>query len=208
MTRLATFAGAAAVWIAVASPAAHLDHSLLTAHMVQHLLLMLVAAPLILVGIAPKLGRWRPHAALCWAAGTVTVIAWHVPAVFERALASPVWHGVEQASFLIAGMLFWLPVVASPATWLVPVYLFLATLPCDALGAFLAFCDHVVYAQYRHMHGAVHLSPMQDQQLAGAVMWVVATFAYMVPALVIMTRLVAGFDAGTRDPAMSHRGIQ
>ena len=199
MRRAAALAGgAAALWVAVASPAAHLDHALLTAHMMQHMLLMLVAAPLILLGATPRLGRWWPHPAFCWVAGAAAVIAWHVPSAFERALLSRAWHHVEQASFLIAGILFWRPVIAKPAPWLIPLYLFLATLPCDALGAFLVFCDHLVYAQYRHNHGAFHLSPLQDQELAGAMMWVMATFAYMIPALVITTRLVAGAAAGAR----------
>lgn len=191
--RAAAFAGGtAALWVALASPAAHLDHHWLTAHMAQHLLLTLVAAPLILIGASPRLVRWCPHPALCWLTGTATIIAWHVPAVFEQALLSPAWHGFEQASFLISGILFWQPVITAPATWLVPLYLFLAALPCDTLGAFLVFCDHVVYPQYRHARGAFYLSPLQDQALAGATMWVVATFAYMMAALVITTRLVSG----------------
>jgi len=200
MTRAAAFTGGAAgLWVAVASPAAHLDHSLLTAHMVQHLLLMLVAAPLILIGAAtPRLMRWCPHPVFCWVTGTVTVIAWHVPSAFEYALLSPAWHNFEQASFLVSGILFWRPVITTPATWLVPLYLFLATLPCDVLGAFLVFCDHVVYAHYRHTHGAFYLSALQDQTLAGAMMWVTVTFAYMIPALVITTHLVAGIETSVR----------
>lgn len=198
MRHAAAFAGgAAALWVAVASPAAHLDHSLLTAHMVQHLLLMLVAAPLILTGVSPRLVCWRPHPAICWLTGTATVIAWHVPAVFQQALVSPAWHGLEQASFLISGILFWQPVIITPATWLIPVYLFLAALPCDTLAAFLVFCNHVVYAQYRHTH-VFRLSPLQDQELAGAMMWVLVTFAYMIPALVITTHLLSGIDTSVR----------
>jgi cytochrome c oxidase assembly factor CtaG len=92
--------------------------------------------------------------------------------------------------------LFWQPVITTPATWLVPLYLFLAALPCDTLGAFLVFCDHVVYPQYRHAHGTFYLSPLQDQALAGATMWVAATFAYMMAALVTTTRLVEGPNQG------------
>jgi len=174
--------------------------------MVQHLLLMLVAAPLILLGATPRLMRWCPHPAFCWVTGTVTVIAWHIPAAFEYALLSPAWHDFEQATFLVSGILFWWPVLATPATWLVPLYLFLATLPCDALGAFLVFCDHLVYVQYRHTHGAFHLSPLQDQALAGAMMWVIVTFAYMIPALVITTNLVAGIETSVRHPANNQCG--
>src|SRR5579859_172015 len=88
--------GLTAVWIAVASPVAHLDHHLLTAHMVQHLLLTVVAAPLILLGVRPKiLSKCRPHPAFCWIAGTVPVISWHVPVVFELAWRSRYWHSFE-----------------------------------------------------------------------------------------------------------------
>ena len=223
--RLAAFvAGIAAVWIAVASPAAHLDHHLLTAHMVQHLLLMVFAAPLILLG-APVmvlmhglpqslvriaiehlrrlwlLQRLRivcTHPALCWLAGSLTVIAWHVPAVFEIALHAPGWHEFEHVSFFIAGILFWWPVIrpwptlANSLRWSIPVYLFLATMPCDALSAFLAFCGHVVYAQYLSADRPFGLSALADQELAGALMWFTVTFAYLVPALILTAQLISG----------------
>jgi cytochrome c oxidase assembly factor CtaG len=141
--------------------------------MAQHLLLMTVAAPLILLG-APAttlfhglpqnlvrsglgpilhcravqgLGYILAHPVFCWLASTSVVIGWHVPASFEQGMRSVGWHEVEQVSFLAAGLLFWWPVIQpwpSLAEWLrwrVPLYLFLATLPCDALSAFLTLCD-------------------------------------------------------------------
>jgi putative membrane protein len=203
--------GVGALWVAVASPVAHLDHHLLTAHMVQHLLLMLVAAPLILLGtrsivlrhgvplqsiLVERLGIISRHPAFCWLAGTLTVIVWHVPAAFELALRSHFWHGFEHATFFIAGVLFWwpviLPVTGIATRWWVPLYLFLATLPCDALSAFLAFCGHVVYPPYLFGGRHFHLSPLQDQALAGALMWVTVTFAYLIPALVVTAKLLSG----------------
>jgi putative membrane protein len=189
--------GAAALWIVVASPVAHLDHHLLTAHMAQHLVLMLVAAPLILLGAPSIVSRWRPHSAFCWLTAILTVIVWHVPAVFELALRSQSWHNFEQASFFIAGILFWWPVVrlgagVASSGWSVPLYLFCATLPCDALSAFLVFCGHVVYPHYLMGAGHFRLSPLEDQELAGALMWVTVTFAYLVPALVVTTQLLSG----------------
>jgi putative membrane protein len=187
--------GLAALWIAVASPVAHLEHHLLTAHMAQHLTLMLVVAPLLLFGARSLVIRWRPHPAFCWFAGTVTVIVWHVPAVFELALRSRFWHEFEQATFLVAGVLFWRPVIQPVhgilAGWLVPLYLFFATLPCDALSAFLTFCGHVVYRPYASGDGYFRLSPLEDQALAGALMWVTVTFAYLIPALVVTARLLS-----------------
>jgi putative membrane protein len=124
------------IWIAMASPLAALDHEMLTAHMVQHLLLMTLAPPLILLGVPRKplahglLQRFlraldRPlrsepmqqlasvvtHPALCWLAAAGTFVVWHIPLVFMLGLRSQVWHGAEQASFLATGLLFWSPVV-------------------------------------------------------------------------------------------------
>jgi putative membrane protein len=198
VARVATLTGGiAALLLVVASPVAHLDHHLLTAHMAQHLILMLVAAPLILLGARPATLPQLPLA-MCWFAGSFTVIFWHIPAIFELALESHLWHGLEQASFVIAGILFWRPVIDSSG-WPVPIYLFLATLPCDTLSAFLAFCDHAVYRTYAFGHaGMFGLSPLDDQALAGALMWVAVTFAYLIPALVLTARLVSG---GQRHPA-------
>jgi len=195
--RIAAFAGGlAALWIAVASPVSHLDHHLLTAHMVQHLLLMLVAAPLVLLGVRSSLRlHWRPNLVVSWLAGSLTVIIWHVPAIFEVALSSPFWHAFELASFFLAGTVFWWPAVHSDIeaqSWSLPIYFFLATLPCDALSAFLAFCGNVVYSPYLPGHRLFGLSPLDDQALAGALMWVVVTFAYLGPALVLTARLLSG----------------
>jgi len=124
------------------------------------------------------------------------VLFWHVPAVFDLALESQFWHEFELASFFVAGILFWSPVIQLHASsrWSVPVYLFLATLPCDALSAFLVFCGHVVYRPYLagdNDHGMFGLSPLEDQALAGALMWVTVTFVYLIPALVLTARLLA-----------------
>jgi putative membrane protein len=194
--RIAAFAGGlAALWIAVASPVSHLDHHLLTAHMFQHLLLMLVAAPLILLGVsASSRLRWCPNLVISWLAGSLTVIIWHVPAIFELAFRSPFWHVFEHASFFVAGTLFWRPAVHSgfeAESWSLPIYFFLATLPCDALSAFLAFCGYVVYTPYLSGHRHFGLSPLDDQALAGALMWVVVTFAYLIPALVLTARFLS-----------------
>jgi putative membrane protein len=201
-------AGLATVWIVVASPVAHLDHHLLTAHMVQHLLLMVVAAPLILLGTRDTLHMgWHPHPVFCWLAGTLTVILWHVPAVFELPLRVPNWHTIEHASFFLAGLLFWYPVIHSGFTtrpWTLPLYLFLATLPCDALAAFLAFCGRVVYRPYLSAsRGMFGLSPLEDQALAGALMWLTVTLAYLIPALVVLAPLLSGERLGTAQAEVS-----
>lgn len=215
------------IWVAVASPIAGTAHELLTGHMVQHLLLMTFAAPLIWVGepmiafvhgmpkrvrdaMAPLL-RWRPtqvlgkaitHPAACWLGAAGALFGWHIPALFALGMESPVWHAIMEMSFLVTGLLFWWPVfqpwpsVARWPRWHIPLYLFLATLPCDALSAFLAFCDRVVYPSYLAAPRLSDLSALQDQQCAGALMWICATFVYLVPAVVITIQLLAPATTG------------
>lgn len=199
--RLAAFlSGLASVWIAVASPLAMLDHRSLTLHMVKHLLLMTVAAPLLLAGspallIRRALPPWLEPALarpwLCWLAGTTVVIGWHLPAAFQLGMSSHWIHTLEDSSFLLAGLLFWWPVMQPSSStiksprWSMALYLFLATLPCDVLSAFLVFCNRVVYHTYLPATQMFNLSPLQDQECAGALMWVWVTFAYLIPAVVI-----------------------
>ena len=198
------------IWVAVASPIAGAAHEFLTAHMVQHLLLMTFAAPLIWVGepliavvqgtpksvregMAPLL-RWPPtqvlgnaitHPAACWFGAAGALVGWHIPALFALGLGSPVWHASMEASFLVTGLLFWWPVFQpwpslTKRGWLIIVYLFLATLPCDILSGFLVFCDRVVYPGYVGSSQPFGLSPLQDQQFAGALMWTVVTLIYFI----------------------------
>jgi cytochrome c oxidase assembly factor CtaG len=196
--RIAVFMGGLTVlWAALLSPLVALDHRLLTFHMLKHLLLMTVAPPLILWGLPARWRRRCPvNAFICWLSAAATVIFWHVPAVFQLALRSQAWHGLELASFLSAGVLFWWPVMPAATETagldrsVIPLYLFFATFPCDALSAFLAFCGRVVYPNYRTAGQAFHLSPLEDQQLAGALMWVVVTVVYLIPAVVITVQML------------------
>ncbi len=218
VARLCAFlAGVVSLWAAVASPLAQLDQGQLTAHMIQHLLIMTVAAPLLLLG-EPAFVLWNAlpervrrrlrgapgaasgfrrrslHPAICWFAGTFVVLVWHVPRLFEVGMQ---WHGVQHATFLAAGVLFWVPVIQPWPTvspwprWSVPVYLFLATLPCDALSAFLTFCGRVVYPRYASMHVHSGVSPLEDQGRAGALMWFWVTIAYLVPAVLVTIELLS-----------------
>ena len=196
----AFMSGLFSVWIAAASPLATLDHRSLTVHMLNHLLLMTVAAPLILAGMPILRNARLVHPVLCWLAGTATVIGWHLPAAFELALQSHWAHGVEAASFLLAGLLFWWPVVQPLSSvtmsprWSMVLYLFLATLPCDILSAFLAFSNRPAYPHYRSANQLFSLSPVQDQQCAGALMWVWVTFAYLIPAVIITMQILSARD--------------
>src|SRR5215813_7364367 len=128
--------GLLAIWVATASPVAVSDQRMLTAHMIQHLLLMTIASPMIWLGspvlavwnglprlarnaalpvirqpVAARIGRAMTRLAFCWMAAAAALVAWHVPAIFELGMQSERWHAIEQASFLATGLLFWWPVI-------------------------------------------------------------------------------------------------
>jgi len=131
------FLGLSLTWAAVASPIASFDEKMLTAHMVQHLLLMTFAPPLIWLGepVMPvwyglprqfvtvvidsalqltavqRLGSVLAQPAFCWLAAAAALVAWHVPALFRLGMQSQAWHLFEHASFFATGLLFWWPVV-------------------------------------------------------------------------------------------------
>jgi putative membrane protein len=216
-------AGVCLIWLAVGSPISHLDEASLTVHMVQHLLLMTFAPPLILAGapvmpmvrglprmavqsfaapifrwpVAQRAGRVLSQPAVCWFAATAALVGWHIPAAFDLARQSMAWHMIEHGTFLMAGFLFWWPVIqpwpSVPAwpRWSILLYLFSATLPCDILSAYLTFCDKVVYTAYLKAPSLFGLSALEDQQCAGALMWTCVTLVYLLPAAQITIRLLA-----------------
>jgi cytochrome c oxidase assembly factor CtaG len=210
------------IWVAAGSPIASWDMELLTVHMVQHLLLMTVAAPLILLGapVRPfllglprfvlhafarpafcrplqRVGRTLRRPVVCWLSGAATLVGWHIPAALTLAMHSEMWHAIELASFLGAGSLFWWPVVeswrnaSSPAGWSIVVYLFLATIPCDILSAFLVFSERVAYPVYLSMPRQSAFSVLEDQQVAGALMWTVVTIVYLIAGGILTARLLS-----------------
>lgn len=236
--QLAAFlAGMFLLWVAIGSPLAAFDDGSLTVHMIQHILLMLVIPPLILVG-APSLpllhgfpqwfvrttlgpllrlravqwlGKSLTHPFSCWLLAAIALLAWHVPSAFELALRSDFWHEVEHACFFSTSLLFWWPVIqpfpseARWSRWFVPFYLFLGMFPSSVLGAFLTFCDRVLYPSYAQTPALFRISPLSDQIIAGALMWVLGTFVCFVPAVIITTHLLSPPLAvpGTSQPISS-----
>jgi putative membrane protein len=223
------------IWLALGSPLAAFDEKLLTVHMVQHLLLMTIAPPLILVGapimpllhglprqfvhgIIGLLFRWPPlqqfgrvitQPAFCWIAAAAALVGWHIPGAFTLGLQSEAWHIVEHACFLGTGFLFWWPVVQPwPSVpvwprWSMLLYLVLATIPCDILSGFLVFCDRVVYPVYLVGPRQFDVSALEDQQRAAALMWTCVTIIYLIPAMILTTRLLgarSSQEVGQEDP--------
>jgi putative membrane protein len=221
--RLASFfAGLAVLWLAIGSPLDAFADSLLSVHMVEHLLLMSVVPPLLLLGfpVVPLLrglpvvvrrhvlgpllrrsslrtfGRWLITPAVAWLAMNVTLLAWHIPAAYDFALRHEHWHEVEHLCFLGTSILFWWyilqpwPSHLHSRNWGILIYLVSADVVNTLLSAFLAFCDRPVYLFYVDHPNPFNLSPLEDQVLGAAMMWVIGSLAFLVPAMLITVRLL------------------
>jgi len=241
--QLAAYAGALlSVWLAIESPLDALGPLLLVAHMVQHLVLML-AVPVLLWSSEPELPllaglprtirrevavpllQSRPVRLLAgklaeppvaWLTAVGLVWLWHAPPLYERAIASPLWHAAEHGSFLLAGLVFWWPVIqpyprrARFSRWLLLPYLFLAGLQGTLLAGLLTFSERVVYAHYQAVPRIVDLTPLEDQALAGAAMWIVGSLAYLIPLVLIVYQLLDGDKPRAlhqRRPDLTSRGM-
>ena len=208
------FASLATMLLALSSPVDTLAERWLSAHMVQHMLLMVVVAPLLWMGapVAPllvgvprtirgvvlaftngrvgrPLTRWLVHPGVGWCAFALSFWVWHVPALYDLATESDLWHHVEHACFLVSALLFWRPVIlAWPARaiwprWTMIPYLALAMFQSLPLAAILTFSDRVIYAGY---------SSVDDQALAGVIMWVPGSLPLLFPLLRLTVELSSG----------------
>jgi cytochrome c oxidase assembly factor CtaG len=194
----ASVAGVAVVLVALQSGLEAYDDRLLSAHMLQHVLLLMVAPPLLLLGtpvllalrsLPPSRGpaltallmraRRLTSPPVCLAVFTAVVVGLHVPPVFDRAVRDPLLHGCEHAAFLAAGCFLWWPLSDAgpvPARRLGSIgrifYMLAAMVPEDLIGAYLNHANWVLYAPYGASAHALGISAVIDQQRAGAIMWV------------------------------------
>ena len=215
--------------LAIASPLDAFASFLLTSHMVQHMLIMLVAPPLILLAsplnpvlrglplwatrdalgpflnwpLLKRFGRALTHPAVCWLAAVVVLLAWHIPAAYDLALASRGWHGVEHASLFGTSLLFWWPIIQPwPSTprwprWSIPAYLLAGDIVTTALAAILCFSDRPLYPAYAAAPRLFGWSQLNDQVAAGALMWVFGSFILLSAAVVVTLQLL---DPSPVDP--------
>ena len=211
-------------WLALAgalvTPLDALGNHLFSAHMVQHEVLMVVAAPLLVLGRPLATWTWafepaqrrvvgrafqnRQWAGL-WSALTdplgafalhaIALWGWHVPLAFDAALRSEGWHILQHLSFLGTALFFWWSVLGhDPRGRYGPGHsalsLFVTMLHTSALGALLSLAPTPWYAPYVGQAIALGLDPVDDQQLGGLVMWVPAALAYVVAALAVLGRML------------------
>jgi putative copper resistance protein D len=195
---LSFLAGIACVLVALQSGIGAYDDRLLSDHMVQHMLLLLVAPPLLLGGrplilalraISPA-ARARParaltrvqsfvHPVACLAVFTLIVLGTHVPPFYDATLRHPLLHDAEHAAYVLAGLaLYWPlvggePVVSRQLSGVGRLIYMLAAMPAmAAVGAYLNRHATLVYAGYGPAGRALGISPLADQAQAGAIMWV------------------------------------
>jgi putative membrane protein len=201
--------------LALLSPIDAWGEALFSVHMVQHELLMVVAAPLLVMGRPLEAWTWAlpraaPHGLFrianarifaavwkvfteplgAWAVHAVVLWVWHVPALFQAALENEGIHVLQHASFLASALLFWGSVARreTPRDGVAVASLFTTMMHTGALGALLTFAPTPWYAHYAAVGGAFGLSALEDQQLGGLVMWVPAGMTYMVGALALVAR--------------------
>lgn len=190
---------------ALISPLHELGETLFSAHMIQHELLMAVAAPLLVLGKpvvpltwgfpaslrrsisrvfaiqVPPLAAFLLHAAAIW--------IWHFPRLYDASVTSEVVHAAQHISFLGTALIFWWALLHARGAAI--VYLFLTAIHTTLLGALLAVSDTPFYSVYSDAGSRVWgLTRIEDQQLGGLIMWVPGGIVYLLGALYLMLKWI------------------
>jgi putative membrane protein len=209
---IAFWSGLLSLVVALISPLHAWGSMLFSAHMTQHETLMLLAAPLLILG-KPMVGilkglpaGWardlvRSTSAIwwlrvwngitnpmvAWLIHVVVLWAWHIPILFQATLKGNVVHALQHLSFLLSALLFWWAVMQGPHRALnygaAVLYMFTTALHSGALGALITFSRGVWYPAYASTAPVWGLSPLEDQQLGGLIMWIPACTLYIVAGL-------------------------
>lgn len=156
-----------------------------------------VVGPVLRMPLPHRIARFisRPVPALT--VMVVTFIAWHLPAAYDEALRLPALHELEHFCFLATSMIFWWKIIQPWPTrfawspWTKLACLVGADVANTAVSAYLSFCGHVVYASYAHGSRIFAISPLSDQNGAGAEMWVMNSLVFLIPAMIIPMRALA-----------------
>jgi putative membrane protein len=223
--------------VTLLSPLDAMAGQLSSAHMVQHMLLMTVIAPLLILGAPglvcfcgiPQFSRnlvtrsrrlldrfgwrslWNPW--LVWMTYATTMWAWHLPWPYQAALRNQTVHDLQHASFLVAALLFW-RVLLDPVSrqrlgqGQAVLFLFTTTLHATVLGVLMTISPRPWYPAYAGRTQWWGLTALEDQQLAGLIMWMPACVPYLVFAVVAFVRLVSEpSDFAARHPLTPVAGM-
>jgi putative membrane protein len=167
------------------------DYYLFSAHMVQHLVLTLVAPPLLIAGtpgwmlrpllhrsMLGVLARWLTKPAHCFAIFNVVLAGWHLPPVYNLAMTYHAVHILQHLMFIGAAVLMWWPILSPlpelprlsyPAQML---YCFALSIPMSLVSVYIAYADALLYTAYAATPRIWGITPMQDQLIGGLVMWI------------------------------------
>ncbi len=212
--------GILCIWVALETPLDVVgDRYLDSAHMFQHVLLMVVAPPLLLLGLSREMVavlvripgvRAVTEPVPAQVLSAAVMIAWHLPPLYEATLYSEFLHIAEHITFIAAGVLFWWPVIgatSSAARWrLSPwgrlIYLFIGTFPQDAVALALQFSRTPFYEYYTHVPRLVPgLDPLTDQTVAGAILVLFGKTSFVIAGLVIFLRWISADLRADREAA-------
>jgi putative membrane protein len=203
-----------ALVIALVSPMHAWGRVLFSAHMTQHEVLMLVAAPLLVlsrpiviflwafpvnwsrrIGNIGKIGwinrSWRflTIPLVAWLLHAVALWIWHVPVLFEAVQQNEWVHTLQHISFLGSALLFWWALIHGPqgarGYGAAVLYLFTTSIHSGTLGALLTVAGTVWYRSYTGLTNSWGLTPLQDQQLGGLIMWIPAGLVYLIAGLAL-----------------------
>ena len=190
--KISFFAGLAVIFVSLNGPLHDLsDFYLFSAHMVQHLLLTLIVPPLLLHGVPGWLlrplirerrvfavARWLTKPTHCFAIFNVVVAAWHLPPLYNTAMAFHPVHIAQHLMFMASAVLMWwpflsplpeLPRLAYPGQML---YCFLMSIPMSIVAIYVTMADNVLYPAYSTAPRLWGISPLTDQHIGGLIMWV------------------------------------
>ncbi|HTO70289.1 MAG TPA: cytochrome c oxidase assembly protein [Myxococcota bacterium] len=214
---LAFVSGALAIFVALTGPVHDLSDSyLFSAHMIQHLMITLLAPPLLLIGTPGWLVRWlvRPapvlraarflgHPTTAFIAWNGTLLAWHLPVLYNATLVDLDVHIFEHLLFIATALMAWWPTLAPARELRAPmvfqlIYLLVLPIPMKILGMMLTFSTYVLYPEYAIAPRIWGISASIDQQIGGIIMWVPAGF-------VIWINLAAHFFRWYRESARQDR---
>lgn len=194
------------------------DRYLFSAHMLQHLILIMVGPPLLLIGtpgwliepllrnrIVLRVGKALTHPVVAFTLLNVDVWLWHAPTLYDATLFNQNLHIQEHLSFILFGLLYWWPMF-SPVKEGLPrlsiggqvLYLFFGSMPMVLLGAGLTFTPPL-YAPYLNAPRVWGLSPATDQQLGGLLMWIPVSLYMIVIMSILFIRWMQQQERETRE---------
>ncbi len=148
--------------------------------------------------------RWLTWPPLAWGLFVMSFWLWHAPPFYELGLRSGRWHSVEHACFLGTALLFWWPVIQPYPSrpqwprWAVLPYLFLADVQNTVLSALLTFSGQLFYPYYAEMPRLGGGSALDDQAIAGVIMWVPGSLVFLIPLVWTGAQLLYGADGDRR----------